>query len=217
MTLVALTPFARILSICPYGPLATLASKRPFSRSAPARDSATVIRDPAYPDLHYHSSPSPLSNSVTTTPYYALSFLDNPSVTSPLTRNLIIGWTPATTPPAISPATFIENGSFADLLHDVVKKNVGEGDEALKAVAEWQKEGWLHVADARNAPPYGRIPYPEDIIGSVLVQQGLIQPSSYQRNPTHRFVTPYGLFRLSVPLHAALVTRCREPAEGGKR
>lgn len=92
----------------------------------------------AYPDLHYHPNSSPSLDF--TTPYFALSFL--PAL--PVSRTLLIGWTPARATngaPTLSPATFIENGPFVELLHEVVGENVGEGDEPMKAAAEWQKEG----------------------------------------------------------------------------
>ena len=44
---------------------------------------------------------------------------------------------------------------------------------------------------------FGRIPEPEDIIGSVLVQDNVLQPETYQAMPTYRFVTPTGPMKLS--------------------
>ena len=63
---------------------------------------------------------------------------------------------------------------------------------------------WLHVADERNPPPWGRIPLPEDIFGSVLLSKGIIQPNTYQRMPSQRFVTSNGLFQLSSPMQSIL-------------
>jgi len=58
-------------------------------------------------------------------------------------------------------------------------------------------EGWVHVTDERGLPPFGRIPEPEDIIGSVLVQGGELRAETYQPMPTYRLVTPEGPMKLS--------------------
>ncbi|RKP27733.1 hypothetical protein SYNPS1DRAFT_10650, partial [Syncephalis pseudoplumigaleata] len=59
--------------------------------------------------------------------------------------------------------------------------------------------------DERNPAPWGRIPDPEDIFGSVQLKEGAIVPRSFQPMPTHRMVSSNGLFRLSDTLHAALL------------
>lgn len=51
-----------------------------------------------------------------------------------------------------------------------------------------------------------RIPETEDIVGSVMITDGKLVPSSYEPMPVHRLVTMNGLFKLSKPLHNALVT-----------
>jgi hypothetical protein len=53
--------------------------------------------------------------------------------------------------------------------------------------------GWIHLSDARNPPDYGRIAWPEDILGSVEVDGegkiiGKLQPSG-----TYRIVTNEGM------------------------
>lgn len=58
---------------------------------------------------------------------------------------------------------------------------------------------------------FGRIPEPEDIIGSVLVKEGNIQPETYQAMPTYRFVTRDGPMKLS----AFLLDRLREKLKEG--
>ncbi|CAO3643514.1 unnamed protein product [Cunninghamella echinulata] len=87
---------------------------------------------------------------------------------------------------------------FSQHIHEV-------NDTTLKGMAQWQKEGWLHVGDERNPAPWGRIPKPEDIIGSVLLQDGKIQPGTYQAMPAYRLVTNKGLMQLSEPLEQCLV------------
>ncbi|KAI7875039.1 hypothetical protein K492DRAFT_136975 [Lichtheimia hyalospora FSU 10163] len=94
---------------------------------------------------------------------------------------------------------------------NVLKHNIHKvNDSTLKSLAEWQKEGWLHIADERNPPPWGRIPYPEDIIGTVLVNNGVIQPETYQEMPTHRLVTSNGIFQLSEPLRQCIVDESKK-------
>lgn len=75
---------------------------------------------------------------------------------------------------------------------------------------------WLHVADERNPPPWGRIPLPEDIFGSVLLSKGVIQPQTYQRMPSHRFVTSNGLFKLSDPMQRILYNTLLKEVERTK-
>ncbi|ORX42013.1 hypothetical protein DM01DRAFT_256156 [Hesseltinella vesiculosa] len=72
-------------------------------------------------------------------------------------------------------------------------------------MAQWQKQGWLHVGDERHPAPWGRIPRPEDIIGSVLLENGEIQAGTYQAMPAYRLVTNKGLMKLSKPLEECLV------------
>ncbi|KAI8990933.1 hypothetical protein BDF20DRAFT_812385, partial [Mycotypha africana] len=64
----------------------------------------------------------------------------------------------------------------------------------------WKKKRWLHIGDERNPPAWGRINLPEDIIGSVELDEGTIKAGTFQRMPAHRLVTNNGLFRLSEPL-----------------
>ncbi|RKP35547.1 hypothetical protein BJ085DRAFT_3308, partial [Dimargaris cristalligena] len=71
------------------------------------------------------------------------------------------------------------------------------------------KSGWMHLEDQRNPPPYGRIPRPEDIIGSVQVEQGSIVPESYERMPTHRTVSLKGLFQLSAELQDYIIEQLK--------
>ncbi|GAB5586538.1 hypothetical protein Unana1_01438 [Umbelopsis nana] len=115
----------------------------------------------------------------------------------------VIGW--STSEGQLNPSTFAENDEFVEFLHKVIGENIHSIDDpSLKGMAEWQQEGWLHIADERNPPPWGRIPLPEDIFGSVLLNKGVIQPQTYQRMPSHRFVTSNGLFKLSDPLQSIL-------------
>jgi hypothetical protein len=53
--------------------------------------------------------------------------------------------------------------------------------------------GWVHLSDRRNPPDFGRIAWPEDILGSVEVNEagdvvGRVQPSG-----TYRILTNEGM------------------------
>ncbi|KAF9910396.1 hypothetical protein EC991_006661 [Linnemannia zychae] len=104
----------------------------------------------------------------------------------------------------ITPNKFTENEAFNSVLHAIIQKNLAD-DPMVQSVLQQQLEGWTHIADYRNPAPYGRIPLPEDIFGSVQIVDGIIQPDSYQRMPSHRIVSSFGLFQLSDHLHERLV------------
>lgn len=54
--------------------------------------------------------------------------------------------------------------------------------------------GYVHVFDTRNPPAFGRIPDPEDIFGSVLVDgNGQIQQEGYEECSSYRLVTNEGM------------------------
>ncbi|KAF9429232.1 hypothetical protein BGZ76_001632 [Entomortierella beljakovae] len=107
-------------------------------------------------------------------------------------------------PPVIKPNKFIENEPFNSLVHDIIKQNLDK-DPFVQAVLQMQLEGWTHITDYRNPAPYGRIPLPEDIFGSVQIVDGVIKSSTYERMPTHRIVSSNGLFQLSDYLHDKLL------------
>ncbi|KAI8064865.1 uncharacterized protein B0P05DRAFT_554671 [Gilbertella persicaria] len=93
----------------------------------------------------------------------------------------------------------------------VFRKNIHQVDDTnLKALAEWQKEGWLHIGDERNPPPWGRINFPEDIIGSVQLEEGKIKEGTYEPMPTHRMVTNDGLFKMSEPLTQCVINAAKK-------
>lgn len=57
--------------------------------------------------------------------------------------------------------------------------------------------GHIHVYDHRNPPDYGRIPWPEDIFGSLEVDSGgnfVDENGRYQESGTYRIVTRAGLY-----------------------
>ncbi|KAH6665899.1 hypothetical protein F5X68DRAFT_217386 [Plectosphaerella plurivora] len=70
--------------------------------------------------------------------------------------------------------------------------------------------GYVHLSDSRNPPDFGRIAWPEDILGSVEVDAegniiGNLEPSG-----TYRILTNEGMLGLSPYLREKLVARLRE-------
>ncbi|KAI1315363.1 hypothetical protein EDD11_000922 [Mortierella claussenii] len=208
-------------------PLQQLASIRFQSSSSPTHK---PIRDTSYPfPLFYHlltsanasshhihtpaerEPPSNTSTAAATSSEhhstYALSFLP----TFPQHNRQVIGFlSHHTSSPSsadelrVMPNKFTENEAFNTLLHDMIQKNLNK-DPMVDMVLQQQLEGWTHIADYRNPAPFGRIPLPEDIFGSVQIIDGAIQSSTYQRMPSHRIVSSNGLFQLSEYLHGKLV------------
>ncbi|KAF9290978.1 hypothetical protein BGZ68_005565 [Mortierella alpina] len=187
---------------------------------APARFHSAerrLIRDTTYPfPLYYHLLPSsssatshiqspPAAKTSDVHSCYALAFLP----TFPKHNREIIGFVshnPATTELQVKPNKFTENEAFNTVLHASIQEHLSK-DPMVESVLQQQLEGWTHIADYRNPAPYGRIPLPEDIFGSVQIVDGVIQPSTYQRMPSHRIVSSHGLFQLSEYLHEKLVQR----------
>lgn len=67
------------------------------------------------------------------------------------------------------------------------------GASAQRGAGGAGKGGWVHLSDRRNPPDFGRIAWPEDILGSVEVDGqgqviGKVQPSG-----TYRVVTNEGM------------------------
>ncbi|KAF9154611.1 hypothetical protein BG015_000446 [Linnemannia schmuckeri] len=181
---------------------ALLSHHRQFS-TAPER---RLVRDTAYPfPLYYHLLPPTSTPSSTTISKasYALSFLP----TFPHHTHQVVGYISHNNDSEdlqVKPNKFTENDAFNNVLHMVIQQNLAD-DPMVESVLQQQLEGWTHIADYRNPAPYGRIPLPEDIFGSVQIVDGVIQPESYQRMPTHRIVSSLGLFQLSDHLHERLV------------
>ncbi|KAJ7075110.1 hypothetical protein B0H15DRAFT_867888 [Mycena belliarum] len=183
--------------------------RQPYSTSSPSK---TSFADPSRPDLHYHlvDPPTPLSSSV---PAFALSFLSNlPSATS----TTVLGWLPAQTAGNDEVAglnDFIENPNFRVLLHDAVKAGLREDVDDIQINGAIQlRDGWMHIHDDRNVPALGRIGDPDDIIASVLVQSGKIEPETYQAMPSYRLCTSDGPMQLTPGLAKKLQAVLEERA-----
>ncbi len=118
--------------------------------------------DPSRPDLFYHLVAEPR-------PMWAVSFLESYD-----NKEEVIGWLPAEGEPVFE--DFVENAAFLPLLHHALKTGLAEGvDDIQRNGAIQLQNGWMHVHDERNIPPLGRIGDPEDIIATVLVEDGEVR------------------------------------------
>ena len=71
--------------------------------------------------------------------------------------------------------------------------------------------GWIHVSDLRNPPDFGRIAWPEDIIGSLEVDgSGRIVQGSWQDSGSYRVATREGVLGLTDYMRGKVVTRLQE-------
>ncbi|KAK4164823.1 hypothetical protein QBC43DRAFT_299966 [Cladorrhinum sp. PSN259] len=70
--------------------------------------------------------------------------------------------------------------------------------------------GWVHLSDSRNPPDFGRIAWPEDILGSVEVDGKGQIIGNYQPSGTYRIITNQGMLGLSPFLEKRLIARLRE-------
>ncbi|KAI6124095.1 hypothetical protein EV401DRAFT_1943812 [Pisolithus croceorrhizus] len=176
-----------------------------------AVSSQAPVADPDSPDLFYHlvSFPHPVDSSSSASAY-ALSFLPAPP---PSSRSAtVIGWLPA-----IAEGTskdieavlddFVENSNFRSLMQEAIREGLREGvDEVWMNGALQLQHGWMHIHDSRNIPPLGRIGDPDDIIGSVLVEDSKILPDTYQAMPSYRLFTSDGPIQLTEGLARKLRT-----------
>lgn len=73
--------------------------------------------------------------------------------------------------------------------------------------------GWIHVFDERRPPEYGRIPWPEDIFGSLEVDgegKFVDRNGNYQPSGTYRTITRDGIIAPSPFLRKKLTQRLHE-------
>ncbi|KAJ7769621.1 hypothetical protein DFH07DRAFT_768892 [Mycena maculata] len=75
---------------------------------------------------------------------------------------------------------------FRGLLHEAIRDGLNEGiDDVQINGAAQLGNGWTHIRDERNIPALGRIGDPDDIIASVLVEDGQIRPETYESAVAH--------------------------------
>ncbi|KAK8098246.1 uncharacterized protein PG998_013732 [Apiospora kogelbergensis] len=75
--------------------------------------------------------------------------------------------------------------------------------------------GHVHLSDMRNPPDYGRIAWPEDILGSIEVDGTGQIVGEFQPSGTYRIITNEGILGLSDFIRTKLVERLqKEETEG---
>lgn len=89
----------------------------------------------AIPYLHAHP----------TSTKFAISYVSTKDLKKPdLDPELIIGW--STDKENLTHQTFVENNKFVNFLTTVLAENIHKVDDInLKAMADWQKEGYKSV------------------------------------------------------------------------
>ncbi|CAM1500667.1 Fc.00g098290.m01.CDS01 [Cosmosporella sp. VM-42] len=70
--------------------------------------------------------------------------------------------------------------------------------------------GYVHLSDRRNPPDFGRIAWPEDILGSVEVDGSGTVVGKVQPSGTYRVLTREGILGLSPFLRGKLVERLKK-------
>ncbi|KAJ3746560.1 hypothetical protein DFH05DRAFT_1393982 [Lentinula detonsa] len=165
-----------------------------------------TFADPTRPGLFYHFLEPPTSISPDI-PVYALSFL--PTAPPNPESSTVIGWLPASTNNEVEQEAglndFKENPKFRQLLHDAVKDGLQfDVDDIQRNGALQIRQGWMHIHDDRNIPALGRIGDPDDILASVLVEDGKILANTYQPMPAYRICTSDGITQLTEGLSGHL-------------
>lgn len=116
----------------------------------------------------------------------------------------IIGWTKSKDLPMDSlHIGFRDNPEMKKQIFEIIRRHAYRSPYLISMAETWQS-GWMHIADGRSLAAFGRCPEPDDILATVLVQDGLMIPDSIQEIPTHRLLTVNGLFQLPADLDMLL-------------
>ncbi|CCG82421.1 Putative uncharacterized protein [Taphrina deformans PYCC 5710] len=159
---------------------------------------ARFFTSPRYPHVHVHKQGSKQA---------AVSYLSSqPTETS----RAVVGYAPlnkdGTDVDLSRPSRFRINPSFIEALNEVCLKHAHD-DPICQAMAATQDSGHLHIADEKNPPPYGRIPYPEDIIGTIRIEHGkLVRGSFVPMREAYRPVSGEGIVKLSEYLEGRMLS-----------
>lgn len=196
-------------------------SKRHASASAHPDSPPRSFADPSRPDLFYHllDSHSPDSSTAALRtplplPAFALSFLEHAPRTP--TSASVVGWLPAVSGAEGDAGLndFKENPLFRDVMHRAIREGLEQDVDDIQRNAALQlQSGWMHIHDERNIPAMGRVGDPDDIIASVLVEEGKILPDTYQPMPAYRIATADGVLQLT----EGLAQKLREVLEAAER
>ncbi|KAI0450262.1 hypothetical protein F5B21DRAFT_491413 [Xylaria acuta] len=75
--------------------------------------------------------------------------------------------------------------------------------------------GYVHLSDLRNPPDFGRIAFPEDILGSIEVDGNGKIIGEFEPSGTYRIITKEGILGLSDFLRTKLLEKLREEEKKG--
>ncbi|KAI0407597.1 hypothetical protein F4802DRAFT_518652 [Xylaria palmicola] len=75
--------------------------------------------------------------------------------------------------------------------------------------------GHVHLSDLRNPPDYGRIAFPEDILGSIEVDGHGKIIGEFEPSGTYRIITNEGILGLSDFLRTKLIEKLKEEEKKG--
>lgn len=140
---------------------------------------------------------------------YILTYLD----TNPPSPRLAIG-TSSKLPP--TPQSFTENHEFLSILNQVLREHAAKDPDLQSQAQAFAGPGGagvgghVHLSDLRNPPDYGRIAFPEDILGSIEVDGRGKIIGEFEPNGTYRIITNEGILGLSDFLQAKLVEKLKE-------
>lgn len=101
------------------------------------------------------------------------------------------------------PDKFIENKVFRKYMNDSIQKYCDKSDYLVRRAYELQS-GWINIIDNRSKYLERRTP-PEDIFGSFLLEDGIIQKHTFFPMPTHRLLTVDGIFRLDSDIEECMI------------
>ncbi|KAH7412352.1 hypothetical protein DE146DRAFT_276392 [Phaeosphaeria sp. MPI-PUGE-AT-0046c] len=190
--------------------------------------SRTVATLPSNPHIFVHKHPIDPSASL-------LSLLP----TTPPNQKLAIGACTSLPP---TPQNFTTNNDFLSILSTVYARHAAADPDVQSQAAVYGSPGggvslssqpgdgaggamhqggaggaghggWLHVSDLRNPPDYGRIAWPEDILGSLEVDGSgafVDGHGRWQDSGTYRVVTREGVLGLTDFMKGKMVERLRE-------
>lgn len=152
---------------------------------------------PAYPHIYLHKQG---------TKQAAISYRPTPPKDG---SRAVVGYSPlnsaGTDIDLSSPAKVKLNPSFMAALNEICTA-YGHLDPVMQAMAAAQDSGHLHIADEKNPPPYGRIPYPEDIIGTIRIEHGkLVKGTFTPMKEAYRPVSGEGVVKLSEYLEGKML------------
>jgi hypothetical protein len=91
---------------------------------------------------------------------------------------------------------FEHTNEFEQVLHETLYRYICN-DPGVQSLAKYQREGYMNINDQRVQAIYGRVNDPQDILGVVLLKDGLVVEGSYERMPTHAIFTKDGLVQVS--------------------